>query len=551
MSLKSRLKKELRDFMGSMFSVPSDFLGLGMGMPPSESGVLVTEMTAMQVGAVAACIRIISSAIASTPCEVCERQEDGGFKVAYDHPLYDKLVLQPSPEYTAADFFAASQVHLLQTGNAYIEVLRNNGGQPAELQLRSPYRTFLYRDRDTDQLVYKTSDTPNGSTRIIKPENMVHVKGMGTDPYTGLSPIKYLMREEIGAALAAQAFGARFFKNDARPGGYLKSPNLVAKDKKQENIASWVAGHAGSNAHTVAMLDGGLEWQSVGIAPDEAQFLQTRQFSRSEIGACYGVPVYMIGGEAVESRANTEQKALDLLMWTLKPWFVRWQQAINTKLFPATGRTAGKFFARFDTADYERADYATLLKALQTGRYAGVYTIDEGRKLLGLNPTTQENFDPKKPGKNLLQAVNMATLTEDGLVTAAGATGNGSEDPNADTDPKDDKSKTDEGRAFRGAWVPFQHQLAKLKTRKRLDNEAFQRAFGPLFVGVAQQELPPEAWGEPMPEDVVTYIRSAIEGFAAAWPSEPDATKVQEVISAIVRAAKAHVSESEGAPNED
>ncbi len=434
--------KELREFIDGFFDSPGNYAGgLGMfGNGPTESGVDVNEVSAMTVGAVAACQRIISSAIASMGCYVYERMPDGGHRLATNHPLFDVLSLRPSDEYPAVDFFYAGQVNLLQHGNAYAEIIRNGGGQPVSMQLLAPFRTHPYRIPATGEIFYKTTDTPTGKERTIEAGSMAHVKNMGVTPYIGLSPIRLYMREVIGTALAAQAYGARIFKNDTRPGGYLKSATPVKPADKVAQVQSWVAGHRGVNNHMPAFLDGGVEWANVGINPDEAQFLQTRQFQRSEIASIYGVPAHMLG-DPQETKATIEQKALEFLLWTVKIWLRRWEQAFNVKLFPTKGQTAGKFFVKFDTSEFERSDYATMLKGIQTGRYAGILTVDEGRKFLGLNPSTAQNFNMSdaefqqdQPGKGLWRPVNMAVAGEDpSLYSSGGAgAGDGSGDAPAD-----------------------------------------------------------------------------------------------------------------------
>jgi HK97 family phage portal protein len=425
-------RKELRDWMDGILGGPYSGGVSGLFGPiPSESGADVNETSAMTVGAVAACQRIISSAIASMSCYIYERMPDGGHRLAVNHPLFDILSLRPSSEYPAVDFYSAGQVNLLQNGNAYAEVLTNGAGQPAELRLLSPFRTQPFRQND-GALAYRTTDNAHGVERIIEAAAMIHVKNMGVTPYVGLSPIRLYMREVIGTALAAQAYGARLFKNDARPGGYLKSALTVKPEDKLKQVQSWLAGHRGGNNHTPAYLDGGVEWAQVGINPDEAQFLQTRQFQRSEIASIYGVPAHMLG-DPQETKATIEQKALEFLLWTVKIWLRRWEHSFNVKLFPTKGQTAGKYFAKFDTSEFERADYATMLKGIQTGRYSGLISLDEGRKLLGLNPTTADNFDEKKPGAGLWRPVNMAVAGEDPAVySSGGAAGDGSGDAPAD-----------------------------------------------------------------------------------------------------------------------
>jgi len=524
------LIRQLRDSIGAWFSLPGDFLGVGLGMPPAEAGVMVTEMTAMQVGAVAACIRIISTAVSTLPNGVYERLDDGGFKLSPDHYLYGFLNSQPSPEYTAVDFYCAAQVHLLQAGNAFIEILRDGGDRPREMQLRSPFRTVCKRNIETGELVYETTDTPTGRLREIEARNMIHVKGLGVDPYTGLSPIKFYAREVIGTALASQAYGARFFKNDARPGGYLKTDKILKQEDKAKGVQSWIAGHSAGNSHQVALLDGGMSWEKVGINPDEAQFLETQKADAIKIGYIFGVPAYMLGGEQ-ESRATIEQKALEFLIWTIKPWLRRWEQALNSKLFPTTGRNANKYFCKFDTSEYERADFATLLKGLQVGRYAGLMTANEGRKALGLNPLTSANFNPEDPGNLVLQPVNMAIVTEDGTISPA--SGNGAEGQTEDQGSSGEATDGDVRALFRQHWPDFQAAIIGLREANNPDLGAFQMRLWPVLNLVTN--------GDGAGQAEATRLIRAMHANWPKWAMRGSAEETfRKAIRAIVRAAKAH-----------
>jgi len=211
------LKQELRDFISSVVSFPQDFLG-AFGLPPSESGAIVNEFSAMQIAAYFACIRVISDAVGTLPLNVYERMPDGSEKVVWDHPLQGILHTQPNPEVSASDVRQCMQSHILLTGNSYAEIIRNNGGQVAALYVRSPFQTNPYRT-NSGELIYKTHDDPSGGERIIPAYQMLHVKGLGIDSLVGLSPVKYYAREIIGTEISAQSYSANFFKNQATPSG--------------------------------------------------------------------------------------------------------------------------------------------------------------------------------------------------------------------------------------------------------------------------------------------------------------------------------------------
>ena len=97
--------QEFRDFMGSIINLPMDYFGGWLGMGPTESGVEVNELTAMQLSAVIGCWRTISGAISTLPFRVWQTKPDGSEKIAPDHILDNDLNHAPNDETTAADFW--------------------------------------------------------------------------------------------------------------------------------------------------------------------------------------------------------------------------------------------------------------------------------------------------------------------------------------------------------------------------------------------------------------------------------------------------------------
>jgi HK97 family phage portal protein len=524
------LWQEFRDSLSSVISFPADYFAGWFGVAPSESGVEVNELTAMQIAAFVGCVRLISGAISTLPLRVWESRPDGTERMAPEHQLDNILNNQPNPETTAADFIQTAQAHILLTGNAFAEIAYNGAGQPAALYLRSPFRTMPYRD-DQGRLIYKSNETPTGRERPILAENMVHVKGLGMDSLVGLSPVKYYAREVLGSDLAAQSWSAKFFANDSRPGGYLKAANFMAPEKKQKAVESWVAAHSRGGAHRMALLDGGITWEKVGVNPEEAQFLETRRMNREQIGCIFGVPVHFLG-EQVESRADMEQRGIEFLTFTIKPWLAKWEQAINMKLFPKLGRTAGRYSARFDTTMFERATYANLLKGIQIGRYAGVYTTNEARRLLGEQPYSAEQKESKDPADKLWMPVNMVYVSDtdangptvpggdkgagQGGNDQSGGDGNGTGKPPRQTGQggkRDEEIK----RLFLVFSRSFDSALGRILARKKRSPKDFQQIFEPILTTIAAN-FSFRADSEPgdlgLPADLVHFTQRYIAAMA-------------------------------------
>jgi HK97 family phage portal protein len=549
------LKTELRDFISSVVSFPQDYLN-GFGLPPSESGAIVNEMSAMQISTYFACIRIISDAVGTLPLNVYERMPDGSETVCWNHPLQRLLHTQPNPEVSAADLRQCMQSHILLTGNAYAEIIYTAGGQIDSYYVRSPFQTFPYRNLQ-GQLIYKTHDDPSGAERTIDAEHMFHVKGMGIDSLVGLSPVKYYAREILGVEISAQSYSANFFKNQATPTGYLSSPSANMKPtQKLSALNSWMQAHGRGNAHTPAVLEAGWKWESTGVNPEDSQLIELRGMNRDQISSIFGVPPHMCGG-VEDTKANIEQKALEFLTFTLRPWLKRWEMAINMKAFPTIGRNANRFHCKFDTTELEQPDFKTKIQGLQMARYAGLITAQEGRKTLGYNPYEDKQLTSDNPADKLWQPVNMIAITPESIANPPAAM------PGTDTEsepeakpeaPKDNNSVIEKNSIdqeilhyFRTFGYAFNDAFNRIQARNKPNEHDFQRTFGPILSTIAASFAfdanATDPTINPVSEQLSVAIQDYISGMAiraAQWKPETSAIELRRAIT-YIRSKTEHV----------
>jgi phage portal protein BeeE len=93
--------------------------------------------------------------------------------------------------------------------------------------------------------------------------------------------------------------------------------------------------------------------------------------------------------------------SLSLIQDTLAPYLTKIEQEMRRKLLPPTGRVQSAYTFQFDINERLRSDLKTMLDAIAVGRQWGVYTVDEARQRIGLNPVGG------KVGSMLLSPVNM------------------------------------------------------------------------------------------------------------------------------------------------
>ena len=361
-------------------------------MGNSISGKRVNERSAMQMTAVYSCVRILSEAVAGLPLHLYQYTDRSSKEKAVDNPLYFLLHDEPNTEMTSFVFRETLMTHLLLWGNAYSQIIRNGKGEVVGLYPLMPDRMTVGRD-EKGRLYYEymvSSDdakTLKDGTVRLSPYDVLHIPGLGFDGLVGYSPIA-MAKNAIGLAIAAEEYGSKFYANGATPSGILEYPGTVKEpDKVRE---SWNAGFGGSsNAHKIAVLEEGMKYTPISISPNEAQFLETRKFQINEIARIFRVPPHMVGDLEKSSFSNIEQQSLEFVKYTLEPWLVRWEQAMQRSLIPQDDKS--KYFIKFNVDGLLRGDYQSRMQGYATARQNGWMSANDIRELENLDRIPAED----------------------------------------------------------------------------------------------------------------------------------------------------------------
>jgi HK97 family phage portal protein len=362
----------------------------------SRTGVNVTEETALYSVPVWACVRLLSETIASLPLFIYERLPRGKRR-ASNHPLYHVLHLQPNPEMNSFTFRETLMAHLVTWGNAFALIEWEDNTTPKAIW---PLRPDMIRvTREEGKVVYRYTLAREGINLTLAPWQVLHIPGLGFDGLLGYSPIA-MAREAVGLAMATEEFGARFYNQNAQPGVVLKHPNRLSNEARDNLRKSWEDSHRGlDKAHKAAILEEGMSLEKIGIPPDDAQFLETRKFQRSEIASFFHIPPHMIGDLDKATFSNIEQQSLEFVVYTMRPWLVRWEQAINQKLI-----LQENYFSEFLVDGLLRGDIAARYSAYAVGRQWGWLSANDVREL--------ENMNPIDGGDTYLTPLNMLPAEE-------------------------------------------------------------------------------------------------------------------------------------------
>lgn len=416
MSIWSRMAAAAMAFKSDAANPSEWLINWVRGGGPTASGESVSPTSAMRIGAVFACVRVVSEDVAKLPLILYRRRNDGGKDRATDHPLYQLLGSQPNPRQTSFEWREQQQAHIELRGNAYNYIDRDGRGRPRLLLPMYPDRTTVLKAEDGTPFYRYQPD--RGNAEIYSASEVLHPRGLSVDGgYTGLSTIAQA-REAIGMAAAAEKYGAQFFANDAQPRGILYHPNTLG-DKAQANVTkSWQEDKSKKDRHKIAVLEEGMRYQQLGLSNDEAQFLETRNLQREEIAGFFRVPQHKIGILTRSTFSNIEQQALEYVTDSLLPRLRRCEERYNTTLLSASEQK--DYFFEHLVDGLLRADIAARYTAYQIAFINGFLNSNEIRAI--------ENRNPRPGGDEFRVPAN--TLPSDGKSPAPATTP-------AETDPSE------------------------------------------------------------------------------------------------------------------
>lgn len=367
----------------------------------SSSGVHVTPTSALGLGEVFSCVRVLAESFAVLPFKLYRPRAGGkGRERITKHWLYRLFAKAPNQFQSPYEFREMLQGHVALRGNAFCQITANSKGEITELLPLHPDRMKIevlpngnYRYRYTDQ---------NGRDIYYTRGEIWHLRGLSSDGLVGLSPID-VARESIGEGLAMQRYASRFFANDAKPGGgWIEYPGKFATtEAKRKFRESWQEMQGGANRYKVAVLEQGMKFHELGVAPKDAQFVEARASKPAAIARIFRVPPHKIGDLTKATFSNIEQQSIEFWQDTMLPWTERWEASIEFALLgPDTDLEV-----EFDMRRMMRADSAARSSYYNTGVQGGWLTRNEVREEEGLDPI--DGLDEP------MQPLNMARVGAD------------------------------------------------------------------------------------------------------------------------------------------
>lgn len=337
----------------------------------AQSGVEVNDRTALAVSTVWRCVNLIANTLSSVPWNVRFRTGDETSELALHHPLMRRFQGTVNAEPMGSRVFRKTlTAHRLITGNGYAEIETARNGTVVALWPIEPDRVEVART-ESGKLVYDVMQ-PRGANVVLDPYEMFHVKGLGYDGLVGYSVVS-MARESIGLSMASEQFGASMFGNGAIPLGAFVHPNFVEDEEDFAKIKADIEQLTGpGKAFRTLFLEDGIEWKPIGIPPEDAQFLQTREYQVSDIGPrFFGVPNNFLGDQSKSTLNNFEQMVTMFYVNAMLPEGEAWEEECDVKLLGASGH-----FTNFNFTRLLRGDMKSRALFYKTMRDLGAWNVD-------------------------------------------------------------------------------------------------------------------------------------------------------------------------------
>ncbi len=421
-------------------------------VPQRIAGMYVDHDQALRYSAVFACIRYISESIAALSWHHMRRNSQNERIRVVNSQTERLLNTRANPEMSGMAFRETMLAWALAWGNGYAEIVFDGARRPVELWPVSPDRVQPDRDPDTGAMTYKITDSRGGAT-FLPPERMFHLHGLGFDGRVGYSVVSYAARS-VGVGIAQDEYSGSFFGNNTQLSGVFELPGGLSDVAYERLKKDWEDRHKGpGNAWRPAFLEDGMKWKNIGVPPEDAQLIESKQFSIEEIARWFNVKPHKIGHLLRATFSNIEHQAIESVTDTLIPWITRLEQEANYKLTSTNDRVS---YTKINVNALLRGDLKSRSEFYNSMLDRGVFSINEVRELEDLNPIPN--------GDLRLVPMNMQTLEQAALPPP--------EDP-SETEPDIDKLIPEIEQATIKSLAREQHRITDAVRRYKPDRVGF------------------------------------------------------------------------------
>ena len=387
------------------------------GNEPAEKFLIAiqkeVENEALKLSAVYSAISTISNTMSKIPFSVINRFTK---EKVDDDNLYRLLNLQPNLNTNVVDAHKNFWVKDLYKGEAFCVPARSFRSTFIE-ELVYVDNNKVEKDIDTNGVVHYNVIMPYGKELRLRYDEIIHLKEFTLNGIDGVSPLEYA-RHTVQTGLNQTTFEKAFYENYGRPNDYLKTASDLSgkkifkvkdKDGNETQIEKsmkdivreeWAKCHQGDKLFSTAILDNGLEYDTVPqITPEQMQFVTAKNVTVEDIARFFdmGNCLHKLG-IGKQTYSTNEQGQISYVTETIVPRLRKWEMEYTLKILTEEQRKKGWVVKGNVNAEL-RGDTANRATWYDKMRSMGVYNINEIRELEDL-PSIGEQGETRLIGAN-------------------------------------------------------------------------------------------------------------------------------------------------------
>lgn len=315
-------------------ATPIDQVADGLGLGPSWGGGRVSS-DPYRVGTALRCVRIISAMVAGSPVRVTD------LATRVDATALVPALSSLRPGQTPFELWSTVVSHMALRGNAYCRKVRNRYDDIIDLVPIHPDRITLdVVDRPAGQpgmpyVKVFTLATAKGTKKLTE-DDVLHIPGLADDGVRGISTIE-MYRRGWHVASAGDAAAEAMFEGGLIQPGMLVTDQALTSEQQKSYAARWAAGSTGiRNITNPPILSNGLHWEQITISPADAQWLDSRKYSVTDIARLFGVPGWLVNDQEKSTSwgSGIDSMFTAFVTVTLSEYAKRIEQRLRREVLP-------------------------------------------------------------------------------------------------------------------------------------------------------------------------------------------------------------------------
>lgn len=246
---------------------------------------------------------------------------------------------KPNPFMPRQEFVESFQQHLDLTGEAWWVIATDPRAPLLPLSMWPIRPDRMNPVPHPEQFISHYEYTgPNGEKIRLELNEVIFLRMPNPlDPFRGMGPVQSVLAD-LDAIRYSAEWNRNFFLNGAEPGGIIEVERNLDDNEFDQMADRWEEQHKGvSNAHRVAILEGGAKWVDRKYSNRDMQFVELRGATTATVREAFGMPKFAVGDVEDVNRATAEASKAWFAEQLTVPRLERIKGALNNDFLPLFG----------------------------------------------------------------------------------------------------------------------------------------------------------------------------------------------------------------------